>query len=157
MKVSEIMSGKAVSCRPEDNVADVAWKMWENDCGALPVIGQDGKVLGVVTDRDICIGVALKNRLASNVAVKEVASGNVFACAHDIDVRTALQTMTDHKVRRLPVLNAEKKLVGVLSMNDVILHTESSKSANGVSYRDVVTTMKAICEHRKKPVRPVAA
>jgi CBS domain-containing protein len=150
MKVKEIMSTNAKVCPLTDNLSAAARLMWENDCGVLPVVAEGGKVVGLITDRDICMAASLKNRNLSNIAVEDVISGKVFACKPEDDVRSALKTMRENKVRRLPVIAADRKLEGILSMNDVVLTAEEpkEKKAPELSYGDVVNTYKAICQHR---------
>ena len=62
MKVQEVMTGNARTCRPESNLAEAVREMWEGDCGALPVLGSDDRVIGIITDRDICIAIATRGR-----------------------------------------------------------------------------------------------
>ncbi len=149
MKAKEIMTGNAKACTPTSNLAEAAGFMWDNDCGILPVVAQGGKVVGLITDRDICMAAATKNRHLENIAVEEVASGRVFSCKPDDDVHTALQTMQDKKIRRLPVVADDGTLEGILSMNDIVLKAQetTSKPATGISYGEVVSTYKAICAH----------
>jgi CBS domain-containing protein len=150
MKVEEIMSTNAKVCTLTDNLSAAAGLMWENDCGILPVVAEGGKVVGLITDRDICMAATLKNRNLSNVAVEDVISGKVFACKSEDDVRSALKTMQENKVRRLAVVAADGTLEGILSLNDVVLKAEEQKEkkAPELSYGDVVKTYKSICQHR---------
>jgi predicted transcriptional regulator len=102
-------------------------------------------VVGLITDRDICIGGATKNGNLSNIAVEEIMTGKVYSCAPEDDVRKALKTMQERKVRRLPVVAPDGTLEGLLSINDITL---SAKETTGrrvpdVSFRDVVQTYKA--------------
>jgi CBS domain-containing protein len=150
VKVKEIMTANAKACVPTNSLADAAWLMWDTDCGILPVVAEGGKVVGLITDRDICMAAATKGRNLSNIAVEDVISGDVFACKPEEEVKSALTTMRDKKVRRLPVVAADGKLQGVLSMNDVVLKAEETKDKNApeLSYSDVVDTYKSICQHR---------
>ena len=150
MKVKEIMTANAKACTQTSSLADAAGLMWENDCGILPVVAQGGKVVGLVTDRDICMAAALKNRNLSNIAVEDVVSGKIYTCKPDDDIRGALKTMQENRVRRLPVVAADGTLAGMLSMNDVVLRAEEAreKKAAELTYGDVVNTYKSICEHR---------
>src|SRR6266508_5914072 len=104
MKVKEIMSANAKACTLTDNLADAARTMWNTDCGILPVVAEGGKVVGLITDRDICMAAAIKNRKLSNIAVEEVISGEVHSTTSEADVHTALETMREHKIRRLAVV-----------------------------------------------------
>jgi len=150
MKVKDVMTHEVKTCSPETNMAAAAMIMWENDCWVVPVVHSDGKVIGVITDRDICMAVATKNRKTSEVAVSEVFTGNLYACTPDDDIRDALKIMRAERVRRLPVINAYGVLEGILSLNDIVLHAEAAKGKKmlALSYEDVIDTLKAICAHR---------
>lgn len=149
MKVQEIMTADVHFCHSADNLAQAAAHLWDNDCGILPVKDESGKVVGMISDRDICIATVTKNRLASEITVGEV-SGNqeVYACAPDDDVQEALKLMQEHQVRRVPVIDEAGELRGILSINDVILAAEAGGWGQGVSFQDVMATLKGICEHR---------
>ena len=150
MKVKEIMSTSAKVCALTDKLSAAAGLMWENDCGVLPVVAEGEKVVGLITDRDICMAANLTNRDLWNIAVEDVISGQLFACKPEDDIHAALKTMQENKVRRLPVVGADGTLEGILSMNDIVLKAEEpkEKKASELSYADVVKTYKAICQHR---------
>ena len=76
MKVREMMTSDVKTCRPETNLAEAVKDMWEGDCGALPVVSDEGRVIGMITDRDICIALATRGRSADRIAVREVAQGH---------------------------------------------------------------------------------
>jgi CBS domain-containing protein len=146
MKVRELMTSDVRTCRPETNLAEAVKDMWEADCGALPVVNDEGRVTGIITDRDICIAVATRGRAADHIAVREVARDHAYTCLPDDEATAALQTMKAHKIRRLPVVDAEGHVRGILSLNDVVTH------AGAASPTELVSTLASICEHR----RPVA-
>ena len=150
MKVRDLMTTDVKSCSSDTNLAAAAGRMWEGDCGALPVVDDDGKFIGMITDRDICMAVATRHRLASDILVGEVTSGAIYVCHPTDEVQFALMTMRKEKVRRLPVVNDKGILQGILSTNDVILHTGEGgdKGIPVLPYGDVLSTQKAICEHR---------
>jgi CBS domain-containing protein len=143
MKVREIMTSDVATCRPETNLAEVVKLMWERDCGVLPVVKSDGNVVGMITDRDICVAIATRGWTADRIAVRDVTAGNVSTCTPDEDANVALQTMKAQRVRRLPVVDAGGRLKGILSLNDVIVH------AGAASPADIVSTMARIGEHRR--------
>jgi CBS domain-containing protein len=151
MKAEEIMTRDVQCCRPEASLAQAAARMWDYDCGAMPVVDDSNRVMGMITDRDIAIAAATKGRRATEITVGEVMSGNVYACARDEDVKSALKTMRRERVRRLPVIDADGKLAGILSINDVVLRAEEGKGrqAPEISYEDVVGAFKAVCEHSR--------
>lgn len=144
MNVNDIMTRSLQTCTLDDNLATVAMRMWESDCGALPVKNHAGRVVGMITDRDICMAAATKHREISDVLVWETITGDIATCHADNDVSTALETMAKSQVRRLPVFDDDGLLHGILSMNDVILNADHK-----VSEHDVVHTLKAICQHRR--------
>jgi CBS domain-containing protein len=146
MKVRDLMTSDVKTCRPETNLAEAVRDMWEGDFGAMPIVNDEGRVTGVITDRDICIAVATRGRSADRIAVREVAQGHAYTCLPEDDAAVALQTMKAHKVRRLPVVDADGHVRGILSLNDVVTH------AGAASPTEVVSTLAGICEHR----RPVA-
>lgn len=147
MKVKDVMNPDAKAIWITESLADAAKSMWDNDCGILPIIIDDRKVVGVITDRDICMGTAIKDSKPSGISVEEVMSGKVYAATPDEDIEQALQTMREHKVRRLPVVNPEGELAGILSMNDIVLNAKDNKGKTQINYADVVETYQAICEH----------
>jgi CBS domain-containing protein len=158
MKVNEIMSTNPKVCSLTDNLSAAVGLMWENDCGVLPVVAAEGKVVGLITDRDICVAATLKSQNLWNIAVQDVISGKVFACKPEDDIHSALKTMKENSVRRLPVVAADGTLHGILSMNDIVLKAEDSKGKkkpSELSYSDVVNTYKSICRHR--PLRQAQA
>jgi CBS domain-containing protein len=144
MRVKEVMVGTPISCNTETNLASAVEMLWIRNCGMLPVVGNDGKVVGVVTDRDICIALGTRDQLPGEVTVGEVMSGKLFFCAPDDDVRSALDTMRREKVRRLPVVGNDGIIQGVLSMDDLVhLAGDRSRMAE-LTYEDVLNTFKAI-------------
>ena len=130
-----------------ESLADAAKSMWENDCGILPIIKDGRKVVGLITDRDVCMGTAIKDANPSSISVEQVMSGDVFSAEPEQDVEQALEMMKAHKVRRLPVVNTENELIGILSMNDIVLKAKGSNGKAQIKYADVVETYRAICQH----------
>lgn len=152
MKVQDVMTKDVQICRPETNLADAAMRMWRNDCGVLPVIADGQKVVGMITDRDICMAAATKHRDPANIRVCEVISGKVYGCPPDVEIHQALKIMCEKQVRRLPIIRAEDgKLAGILSLNDVALQEQGGAKAE-LSAEDVEQTMRAVCAHRTLPL-----
>jgi CBS domain-containing protein len=152
MKVQDVMTKDVQTCRPETNLADAAMRMWRNDCGVLPVVADGEKVVGMITDRDICMAAATKHRDTTTIRVGEVTSGKVFGCPPDVDIHEALKIMREKQVRRVPIIRAEDgKLAGILSLNNVALMEQGGTKAE-LSAEDVEQTMRAICAHRTLPL-----
>jgi CBS domain-containing protein len=147
MKVKDIMNRDVHSCRPETDLAMAAMQMWDGDFGVLPVLANGGTVVGMITDRDICMATATKRRDPGEIRVEEVITSQVYGCAPDTEIHEALKIMEQRRVRRLPVMSAESgELVGILSLNDVALKAKADAQAD-LSAQDVETTLKAICTH----------
>jgi CBS-domain-containing membrane protein len=114
----------------------------------LPIIKDGRKVIGMITDRDICMAMAMRDWNPSSVSVEEVMTGQVYAVSPEDEIDRALEAMQEHKVHRLPVVNTEGELEGILSMNDIVLNAKPADGgATDVAYDEVVQTYQAICQH----------
>jgi len=150
MKVKDIMTDTPCYCLPKTNLGSAIELMWNANCGCLPVLSADGKVSGVVTDRDICVALGTRNRVASDVTVGEVMSDKLYSCAPEDEIHLALQTFRDAKVRRLLVVGRDGSLVGVLSMDDILLRAEPMGLGKEpeLSTDEVVRTFRWITQRR---------
>lgn len=150
MKVQDIMISDTQCCGPDTNLAAAAKMMWDSDCGALPVLNVNGHVVGMITDRDICMAAATKNKPPSEITVWETTSGKAYTCLPTDDVHTALDIMKRERVRRLPVVDEDGVFEGIIAMNDFLLAAQEAtgRSTPAVSYADVVHALKAISAHR---------
>jgi len=153
VKVRDIMTGEPRVCAPTTSLAVAATLMLDGDCGMLPVV-DEGKLVGVVTDRDMYIALATRNKLASEMTVSEVVQAPVYTCGPDDEVQAALETMRQHRVRRLPVEGFGGAVTGIVSMNDLVLAAGARKPVRDV---EVVSTLQAICAHHKPAPHIVAA
>jgi len=152
MKIKDIMTMDVRTCAPDTDLATAGAIMLDGDCGILPVVDK-GKLVGIVTDRDMFIALATRNRRASQLTVGDVARKSVFTCSPDDDVHAALATMKAHRVRRLPVAGFGDTVMGIVSMNDLVLAAGTWKP---VRSEEVVETFQQICAHHH-PVPHVAA
>jgi CBS domain-containing protein len=125
MKVKELMTTDVKRCSLETNLAAASRIMWEGDCGAVPVTDERDHVVGIITDRDICIAAATRPRTEGEIPVKDVISGALYTCAPGDDVRTVLETMKARKIRRLPVVEQGGRLVGIVSIHDIAVQSRS--------------------------------
>jgi len=105
MQVREIMTKDVSSCSPGTNAAAAGEKMWNKGCGSLPVIERSGRVIGMITDRDLFIALATQNRRAADLLVGEVMRRELSVCRPGDEVRQALKIMAKHRVHRLPVVD----------------------------------------------------
>jgi CBS domain-containing protein len=158
MKVRDLMTTNTVSCRSETNLAAVGALMWDHDCGFIPVVDETEKVTGVITDRDICIALSTRDRQPSQITAREVTTAPPFVCSPEDDIQTALKTMSQEKLHRLPVINEAGGLVGILSMDDVVLRAETGVGKKPeISYDEVVQVFQAICAHPAGTIHTMAA
>ncbi|HEY7389105.1 MAG TPA: CBS domain-containing protein [Bryobacteraceae bacterium] len=141
MKVVDIMVRNVKFCHPDQNLAQVAEIMWNGGCGTLPVLDPQGRLWSIITDRDIAIALGTRNLKASDVQVADVAVPRYFACKANEDIHSALRTMAAQEVRRLPVINDEGGLEGILSMDDIILQ---AKAGSQINFTDVVNALQTI-------------
>jgi predicted transcriptional regulator len=118
MKVKEAMHSGVTWVSPSTAVSEIAKKMRDLDIGAVPV-GENDRLIGMVTDRDIaCRGLA-DGRDITRLTARDVMSSPIFYCSADDDVQNAIRTMEQKKVRRLPVINEKKRMVGMLALGDI--------------------------------------
>jgi CBS domain-containing protein len=118
MQVQEIMHSDVHLADPNMTIRDAARRMRDENIGALPV-GENDRLIGMVTDRDIVMRAIANDRSPGDTIVREVMSEGVCYCFENDDVRQAAQVMARHQVRRLPVLNRSKRLVGVVALADL--------------------------------------
>jgi CBS domain-containing protein len=119
VKVKDIMTTNVRKCFMSDSLATAAQLMWDHDCGCVPVLNEHAQLVGMLTDRDICMAAFFQGVPISGVKVSAVMSRQLFDCTSDDDLSVAERIMRDKKVRRLPVLDEEGRLVGLLSLSDI--------------------------------------
>ncbi len=147
MKVQEIMSEKPACCIRDDFVQVAASIMNRLDTGIVPVTesaGQRSALVGVVTDRDLCLRVLAADRDPNSTRISDVMSSDVTVCKATDSVETALAHMRHSKVRRLPVVNRELDVVGLISLGDIIRRKAASEN-------EIFKTMAAISAPVKRP------
>jgi CBS domain-containing protein len=144
MKVREVMTRVAAFCGPESTLEEASFLMRKHNCGFLPVVGDGGNVIGVLTDRDMCIALGTRNSKPSSVRVWDVMSHKLFTCMEGDDVHCALKTLRGARIRRLPVIDRDGALAGVISIDDIVLHAREHILRKGISYSDVENTYRAI-------------
>jgi CBS domain-containing protein len=128
MLVNELMTKGAECIRPDATIQEAAQRMKSIDVGALPVFDND-EIIGVVTDRDITIRSVAEGRDPRNAKVRDAMTPQVVYCFEDNDVADAAELMRQQQVRRLPVMNHDKKLVGILSLGDLAVETGNEQLA----------------------------
>lgn len=144
MKVEQLMTRNVETCRPDESLHRAAELMWRNDCGALPVVSADGEteqVVGMLTDRDVCMAAYLQGRPLWDMTVASAMSKRVCSCRPTDPIHVALKIMETNQIRRLPVLDANDRLVGLLSLADL-----SREAAREHGLRDPQITETALAQ-----------
>jgi len=156
MKVEEIFTREVKSVSRETSAADAADLMWEADCGALPVVDEGGRVVGIVTDRDLCMALALTGQSAADLPVRSVLHSILHTCRPSDEVREALRQMRLHRIRRLPVVDGAGVLQGMLSFCDLARAARPDAAAGpaDIADEDLVLALKTIGA-RKRVEPPV--
>jgi len=131
MRVNEVMTRDVRISRPDQTIQDAAWQMLEIDAGALPV-GENDRLVGMITDRDIAVRGIAKGK-GPQTPVREVMTSDVKFCFEDEETDHIVQNMGDQQIRRLPVLNRNKRLVGLLSVGDVAIAEGSELAGEAVA------------------------
>jgi CBS domain-containing protein len=147
MRIEEIMSSPAVTCGINDSLNTAAQLMWEHDCGSLPVVNDEGCVVGMITDRDICMAAYTQGSSLHPVAVANAMAKEVFSCHLKDSLESAERLMRNKQIRRMPVLNDDNRPAGVLSFNDIARYAASSRKNKGIEH-EVTQTLAAIGEPR---------
>jgi CBS domain-containing protein len=127
MKIREVMT-KGVEClKPADNLAYAAERMRKLDVGSLPVCGDEDKLVGMITDRDITIRATASACDANTTPVRDVMTPNIVYCFEDQSVEDAATIMEGKQIRRLVVLNRDKRLVGIVSLGDLAVRAADDR------------------------------
>jgi len=157
MKIDQLMSRTVRACAPTDNLATAAHLMWEGDLGLVPVVDAEGRPVGVLTDRDICMSALLNGARLEEVPVARSMSRNLTTVREDGSVRDALDLMREQRVRRLPVVDADGRMTGVLSLADLARSwsRQDDLDEEVLLASDLARTLADICRGRSDEVEQV--
>ncbi len=147
MNAHHLMTRELKCCGPDQSLSQAAHSMWEGDVGALPVI-EDGQLVGMITDRDICMAAYTKGACLPEVRVRDVMTQDVVTCRASDSLRRVESLMREHKVRRIPVLDVGNQLIGIVSLNDLARNAHSTWRGQ----TELVATLATICEPRQHHV-----
>jgi len=150
MNVGQLMNRDVETCRVDDTLAVAARKMWDRDIGCLPVLGRNGYLACVVTDRDVCMAGYTQGRPLNEIPVSVAMSRQLHTCREEDALIEAEEIMRAKQVRRLPVLSAQGGLVGMISLSDLVraLERPSEGRRRRLSAEEVSATLAAVCEPR---------
>lgn len=147
MNVKEVMSREVRSIRMGDRLDAAARVMWDNDCGIVPVVDGNGAVVGVLTDRDLCMAAWTQGRPLAEIPATAAMGRSVRTCKPDDAVSQALAAMQQHQVHRLPVVDARGVVVGIVTVNDLVRLAASRPAA--IDGAGITKALAAIVAPRK--------
>ena len=153
MKVEQLMTRDVQSCGPSDPLTAAAQIMWGRDCGCVPVVERDdggARVVGMITDRDVCMAAYTQGRSLSDIKIGSAMARNVRSCRSTDSLRTAMKILEQNQVHRLPVLDHNDRLIGLLSLADVAREAarEHARGTKEVSDAQVAEVLEAISSPR---------
>lgn len=146
MIVRDLMTVDVRTCAPQDSLQRAAEIMWSQDCGVVPVVDGERHVIGMVTDRDVCMHALMSGRALRDCLVADAMSDDVCACGPLDSVARVQTLMRGRRVRRLPVVD-DGQLIGILSLNDLAIHTGQSGRDKGVAPEAIAATLTGVSLH----------
>lgn len=153
MRIRDVMTSDVHCVSLNETLNEAARVLWEHDCGIVPVLDEQDRLTGVVTDRDICMAAYTKNAPLKSIPIEGVASRELVTCRPEDDVEELLSLMETHQVRRIPITDGQGHLEGLVSLNDLARAGEEGRIDNAA----LVTTLATICAPRSRASLTAAA
>lgn len=154
MRVDQIMTTPVLYCRSNESLEQAAKKLWDHDCGALPIVNDEGHLVGMLTDRDICMAALFQGKPLRDLRVEEAMAKQVITCKASDSIEDAERIMEQEQIRRLPVVDNDGGLMGIVSMADIV--REAARSQYGQHHEipasGVMTTLAKISTPLVKPL-----
>ncbi len=152
MKVQDMMQSSVTTCSANESLDSIARKLWEHDCGVLPVVDGDGRPIAMITDRDVCMAAYTTGKPLHQLRTALAMSKQLISCRPQEDLTAAAHRMAKNGVRRLPVVDGAGKLLGILSLNDLVQDGVETAAA-----APAMQVLAAVSRHRSKvPTEPIA-
>jgi CBS domain-containing protein len=147
MRVDELMTTPTATCQAHENLTTAARAMWENDCGAIPVVDDDGRLKGIITDRDICMATYTQGQPLHALSIGSAMAKEAFSCRSHDDIVNAIELMRNKQVRRIPVVDDTGRPTGIISLSDIARAAVQEDAARrGLDCENVVRALAEICE-----------
>lgn len=153
MKVQDVMVKSVEVCAPEESLNRAAQLMWEHDCGCVPVVDSSRRIIGIVTDRDVCMACYTRGLPPAAIGVESIMTKQIQTCEADDPIEVAEEIMRSYRIRRVPVVDSESRIIGIVSLNDLALTAEHERRVSPRRVADklhVAETLAAVCEHRSQ-------
>jgi CBS domain-containing protein len=153
MKIATLMTTNVATCHLDEPLSTAAERMWTRDCGVLPVVDTDERVVGMVTDRDICMSTWMNGCAPQSLNVAAAMSKSLHSCSPEDSLVAAEELMRKNQIRRLPVVDRGGKLMGILSLADIVREAqrERARGQKDVGPSEVTATLANICEPVSDP------
>lgn len=148
MIAENLMTRQTESCQADDSLTRAAQLMWQHDCGCIPVCDHSQRVVGVITDRDICMGAMFQGRSLNDLRVSQAMSKMLTTCKPTDSLPQIERIMREARIRRLPVVDRDGSLLGMVSLADLAREAvrEHAQPRKEVTETDIGATLAAICE-----------
>ena len=146
MNVGQLMTRDPATCGTDDSLNRAAQIMWEKDCGCVPIVDAERRPIAMITDRDLCMAAYTQGRPLWSGPVSSAISRGVVVVRESDTLEMAESLMQQHRIRRLPVVDADGRLVGILSMNDLARHASFGHRHGDLNADRITRTLAAIGE-----------
>jgi len=147
MNIAKLITRDVFTCRIHDTLEAAARLMWDHDLGALPVVDDHARVVGMLTDRDICMAAYTRRAPLEAIAVRETMSPEPTTCAITAEVSEVEELMRAHQVHRIPVVDDGGRMVGIISINDL---AQASQRRAEVNATELASTLAAVTAPRRR-------
>ena len=155
MKAEDVMTRRVVACRADTELAHAARLMWDNDCGAIPVVDSADHVVGILTDRDACMSAYFQGRSLRDLRASACMASEVVTCSPSETAEDVARLMARHRVRRIPVTAADGQLLGIVSLGDLLAAAARAGGKKGKQLQDcLLESLTRICEREAREVQP---
>jgi CBS domain-containing protein len=148
VRVDQFMSSPVFTCSVRDDLNAAVALMWDHDCGVVPVVDDEGRLVGVVTDRDACMAAYTQGKPLREIAIDTVMSRQLATCRAEDPISLAEELMQAHQLRRIPVVDADNRPIGLLSVNDLARNSLRPSPARRGLLVTFATTLASICRPR---------
>jgi CBS domain-containing protein len=154
MNASELMTTAVQSCRADDTLQRAVQIMWDHDCGVVPVVDGENRVIGMITDRDVAVAAYTQGHALWQIPVSTAMAKHVHGVSETDSLEMVEDLMRRVRVRRVPVLDWQGKLKGLVSLNDLARQVQrtASRKTDGLRPDSIAQTLAAVCEPHAKPL-----
>ena len=156
MNVGQVMTREPRTCGIDETLNQAAQITWERDCGCVPIVDGDGRTVGMVTDRDICMAAYTQGLPLQEIPVTSAASDGLVTVREHDSLHTAERLIREHLLRRFPVVDDAGRAVGILSMNDLARAAQNGQRDADLSAEVIARTLAAVCSPGTRATVPVA-